>query len=212
MTIGEVISRIKSSNKYLFDDNLISDRFVYSIAKSTASLLVKQEINKRKLLNSDNVFTAIECLNLKETDLTECGINSCNKVRRSNDKLPKLEEGLYNYTIQGVYNIDNSEEIYFTTTREYINLSKLRFKPNKIYYTIKNGYIYVLDNDIENINIYIYSPDDSFLQGDCDYIYDAEFKFPTYLEDNLFSIIDNKLINYHKFGKDITDNNLEEQQ
>lgn len=212
MTIGEVISRIKSSNKYLFDDNLISDRFVYSIAKSTASLLVKQEINKRKLLNSDNVFTAIECLNLIETDLNECGINSCNKVRRSKDPLPKLEEGLFNYTIQGVYNIDNSEEIYFITTREYINLSKLRFKPNKIYYTIKNGHLYVLDRDIENINIYIYSPDDSFQQEDCDDIYKAEFKIPSYLEDNLFSMIDNKLINYHKFGKDVTDNNLEEQQ
>jgi hypothetical protein len=121
MNINEFISQVRSSNKYIFDDNLISDRQIFNTGRTIASMLIKQEVNKRRLLNSDNVFTPIECLDLKLVDLTECGVDSCNKGRRSMNQLPELEEGIFGYTIQGVYNIDNSEEIFPTTIREFIN-------------------------------------------------------------------------------------------
>lgn len=211
MKINELLSRVRSFHKWLMDDNLITDRAIYAIAITKASLLIKQEVNKRKLLNSDNVFTPYECLNLKLVDLNECGIDSSGKARRSKDKLPQLHEGIYSYTIQGVYNIDNSEEIYPTSIREYINLSKLRYKPKKLYYIIKDGYLYILDKDIENINIYLYT-NELVDDGSGKAAYDYEFKLPTYLEDSLFGMINNDLINYHKFPKDVTDNNLDENQ
>lgn len=208
MKINNLISKVRSSQKWIFDDNLISDRLIYSIAIPKASLLLKQEVNKRRLLNSDNVFTPYECLDLKLVDLHECGIDASGKARRSVKKLPQLHEGIYNYTIQGCYNIDNSEEIFPTTIREYINLSKLRYKPNKLYYIIKDGYLYILDKDIENVNIYLYT--NELTETDCTSAYDHEFKFPTYLEDSLYEMINSSLMNYHKFGQDVTDDNLDE--
>ena len=208
MKINNLISKVRSSQKWIFDDNLISDRLIYSIAIPKASLLLKQEVNKRRLLNSDNVFTPYECLDLKLVDLHECGIDASGKARRSVEKLPQLHEGIYNYTIQGCYNIDNSEEIFPTTIREYINLSKLRYKPNKLYYIIKDGYLYILDKDIENVNIYLYT--NELTETDCTSAYDHEFKFPTYLEDSLYEMINSSLMNYHKFGQDVTDDNLDE--
>lgn len=185
---------------------------IYNLASAKASVLIKREINSRKLLNSDNVFTAIECLDLISANGTECDVDACNKVRRSKDKLPRLEESIYSYAIQGVYNIDNSEEIFPTNTREFINLSKLRFRPNKEYYIIKNGYLYVLNPDIENVNIYLYTTELKRAKGDCRSAYQHEFKIPEYLLDALYKMINDDLINYHKFEKDITDNNLEEKQ
>ncbi len=211
MKVAQLISKIKSSQKWIFDDNLISDRLIYFTALPKASLLIKQEVNKRRLLNSDNIFTPYECLDLILVDLNECGVDSSGKARRSKDKLPQLHEGIYSYTIQGVYNIDNSEEIFPTSIREYINLSKLRYKPNKIYYIVKDGYLYILDRDIENVNIYLYT-NELVNDGSCKPAYEYEFKFPTYLEDSLYKMIEDTLINYHKFKPDVSDDNLDESQ
>lgn len=174
---------------------------------------MKREINSRRLLNSDNVFTPIECLCLKKVNATECSLECDEPVRRSEEKLPKLQEGIYNYTIQGVYNLDNSEEIFPTTIREYINMSKLRYKPNKKFYMIKNGYLYILDRYIENVNIYLYSNELIYDRKSCDSAYDHEFKFPEYLLDSLFQLVNKELSDtYKRSTKDITDNNLEEKQ
>jgi len=212
MNINKFISQVRSSNKYVFDDNLISDRYIYTVGVNTASLLVKQEVNKRRLLNSDNLFVAYECLDLQLVNLTECGVDSCNKGRRSKDKLPELEEGIYGYTIQGVYNLDNSEEIFPTTLREAINISKLRRQPTKINYLIKDSYLYILNPDIEAVNVYLYTPVDTSKLSECDSMYEAELKLPGYLRKSFFEMVDAALINYHKFGKDITDDNLDQGQ
>ena len=209
MNINEFISQVRSSNKYIFDDNLISDRQIFNTGRTIASMLIKQEVNKRRLLNSDNVFTPIECLDLKLVDLTECGVDSCNKGRRSMNQLPELEEGIFGYTIQGVYNIDNSEEIYPTTIREFINLDKLRRKPNKLYYMIKNKYLYILNPDIVAVNIYIYSPDNTFELTECQSMYDGEIKLPPYLKKTFYDMTNAELINYHKMGKDLNDDNVD---
>jgi len=211
MNINEFISQVRSSNKYIFDDSLISDRQIFNTGRTIASVLIKQEVNKRRILNSDNVFTPIECLDLKLVDLTECGIDSCNKGRRSLNPLPELEEGIFGYTIQGVYNIDNSEEIFPTTIREFINLDKLRRKPNKLYYMIKNKYLYILNPDIVAVNIYIYSPDNTFELTECQSMYDGEIKLPPYLKKTFYDMINAELINYHKMSKDLTDDNVETQ-
>lgn len=209
MRVKTMISRIRGSNKWLMDDNLVSDRMIYAIAIPKASLLIKQEVNKRRLLNSDNIFTPYECLDLISVDLHECGVDCTGRARRSREKLPQLHEGIHSYTIQGVYNIDNSEEIFPTSIREYINLSKLRFKPNKLYYLVKDGYLYVLDQDVENVNIYLYS-NELIDDGSCTPAYDYEFKLPTYLEDNFYALIAGELMNYHRISQDLTDNNLDE--
>ena len=209
MNINEFISQVRSSNKYIFDDNLISDRHIFNTGRTIASVLIKQEVNKRRLLNSDNVFTPIECLDLKLVDLTECGIDSCNKGRRSLNPLPELEEGIFGYTIQGVYNLDNSEEVFPTTIREFINLDKLRRKPNKQYYMIKNKYLYILNPDIVAVNIYIYSPDNTFELTECQSMYEGEIKLPPYLKKSFYDMVSAELINYHKMGKDIADDNVD---
>ena len=45
MTNAEIISQIRTSNKSIQDDDLITDRFVYRIAKTQAAFLLRQELN-----------------------------------------------------------------------------------------------------------------------------------------------------------------------
>jgi hypothetical protein len=211
MKISEVISKIRSRNKWLAEDSEITDRTLYAIAQDKAAVLIKQEFNKGRLLTSDNVFQVKECNDLKLVSSIECDLPAeiCNKVRRTKFKLDGLGESEVGYSIQGVLNVVNSKEIYPTTIRQFIQLNALRIKPSKSYYIVKNGYIYVLNPDIENINVYVYSTEDLVNTGDCVYMGDREFKLPEYLKDGLYNMIDQSLINVHKFDVDKDDDNSE---
>ena len=211
MKIKEVISKIRSRNKWLSEDSEISDRTLYSIAQDKAAVLIKQEFNKGRLLVSDNVFQVLECKDLKLVSAVECDLPAsiCSKVRRTNLQLSGLGDSELGYSIQGVFNIINSEEIFPTTIREFIQLNSLRIKPVKTYYIVKNGYVYVLDQDIECINIYAYSVEDLTNKDVCTYMGDRLFKLPEYLKDGLFNMVDASLINLHKFDVDKDDDNNE---
>ena len=209
-TNGELISRIKSANKFIADDDLISDRFIYTMLKSKAAVLLRREINARKLLTSDNVYQPYECLDLILAPGSECDLGC--PIRRTKDKLPKIDEGLYSYFIQGVYNLNNSEELFPTSIRDFINHSRLRIKTPKKYYTLRNGYLYVLDPDIESINMYAYFTESlEDMDGKmCMSMYDKTFYFPDYLVDALVEMCNQSLINYHKLPLELEDNNRDD--
>jgi hypothetical protein len=211
VTNAELISRLKNANKFLADDDLISDRYLYSLLKQKASVLIKREGNLRKLLTSDNVYQNYECVDLILVNGTECDL-SC-PVRRTKKRLPTIEEGQYSYFIQGVFNPANSVEIHPTTIRDFINHSKLRIKSPKKFYTIKDGYLYVLDPDVEMVNIYAYFTESiEDIDGiNCVSMYDKQFKIPAYLIDSLIELCNQSLINYHKLPVEQEDNNRDEQ-
>jgi len=211
VTNNDLISRIKNANKFVSDDDLISDRFVYNMLKSKASVLIKREVNLKKLLFSDNLYQAYECICLIEAPGAECDLGC--PIRRTKLKLPQIEEGLYSYFIQGVFNTSNSEELFPTTIRDFINHSRLRIKTNRKYYTIRNGYLYVLDPDVESVNMYAYFTES--IQdadgSDCMSMQDKEFKIAAYLIDPLLQMVNQDLINYHKLPVEQETNNRDEQ-
>jgi hypothetical protein len=211
LTNGDLISRIKNANKFLADDDVISDRFIYNTLKSKASVLIKREINLKKLLFSDNLYQAYECICLIPAKGAECDLN-CD-IRRTKRKLPTIEEGLYSYFIQGVFNTSNSEELFPTTIRDFINHQRLRVKTPKKYYTIRNGYLYVLDPDVESVNLYAYFTESVEDEdgSQCISMYDKEFKIAPYLVDGLVQMVNQDLINYHKLPVESEDNNRDEQ-
>ena len=129
------------------------------------------------------------------------------------NRLPKIEEGLYSYFIQGVFNTSNSEELFPTTIRDFINHNRLRIKSPKKFYTIRDRYLYVLDPDVECVNIYAYftEPIEDLDGTQCLSMYEKEFKIPAYLTDSLIELCNQSLINYRKSPMEMEDNNRDEQ-
>jgi len=79
-TIRDGISRVRSMNKLVSQDNLISDRMIRDEILSSSSLLIKRETNLRRLWNSQNLFSNIKCLKMTDVPLSECCdyVSPCN--------------------------------------------------------------------------------------------------------------------------------------
>jgi hypothetical protein len=212
-----VISRLRTENKWISEDARISDRFLYNLALSVSSVLIGREVNLRKLLSSDNLLTYVPCVELERVPLSDCcDIDIECTIRRSKERLPMLLEAKTGYIIEGVWNILNNKKLDYITTNSYINIARLADKPKATYYTIRDGYLYVFNEHIEKVNMSAaFAGEARHLNScltqtelkalECEYMGDKPFKLPKYLEEDLYTFCKAKLTDMHNFKSDSSD-------
>lgn len=225
-TLRESVSLVRSKHKMLSGDFLITDRVIASELKTNASLLIKRDTDKRRLWNSDSIFTTIPCLELIEVSINECcEYISDKKIRRSKHKLPVLAEGNYSHILY-VYNIDNSKRIMEITPNRYINLLKIRPSSKEKYFWIEDQYLYVTDEDIKAVKLRGFFEDEVVIEtNECDTCpcskhknqkacvnpLDEIFRCPPYLLKAVHDMTSESLVNlYHKLREDLTSDEKED--
>ena len=157
LTTRQVVSAIKSGFKWIDSNSLASDRFIASEIIKESIIFIKQQTDKRKLLSSENIFTAIPCLEMEEVPITECcSLNSfpCT-IGRSKYKLPKISEGIYGLLIQGVYDVKGKMRFDYMDPDRYANYLSLygdKATKNRVFWK-QDGYLYVNNPDIKLLKI-----------------------------------------------------------
>lgn len=200
----KLVSEVRSLNKLISGDNDITDRVIYGVLKKNASLLIKREANLRRLWNSPNIFTAIECLKMIPVPLSECCEykHPC-VVARSEKKIPQISEGIFGLLVQSVFSPGRKKFDYASLDR-YINILNMKLNSKK-YFWVYNDYIYVSDENIEYIDVIAYF-DDDFNAAELSACYkgpdescmnplDKEFQIPAYLEKQLIDLTNEVLNN-----------------
>lgn len=153
MKINDIISRVKAIyNKGVeTDDSRLSDRLVYDKLKSTRSLLIKREIDKKRQV-SDWIVQTIPCFELATAlpnDCTSCGVPApgC-KILKSVNKLPKPVQSVVGPELEAVTTMDGNK--VFSKT----NWVKKRYKSGDKYtsavedYFIKDEYLFITTNSL----------------------------------------------------------------
>lgn len=201
-TLRSIVSSIRGMNKLFSADNKITDRLVAAEIRSTAYLLIKQETNKRRLWQSPNLFTALECVDMVTVPLSECCSYSspCN-IARSKSRLPKIAEGSnFGLLVQGVFDVNTQQSYDYMPPSRYENALRLKLRGKQYVYWIKNGYLYINDPLVELASIYAFFEEDipdslntCNTQPSCINPLDKEFKFPGYLEKNLKDIVHDEI-------------------
>lgn len=186
-------------NKLFSADNRITDRLIAAEVKSTSYMLIKQETNKRKLWQSPNLFTAIDCIEMVTVPLSECcSYKSPCSISRSKMQLPKIAEGSnFGLLIQGVFDVNTRQSYDYLPPSRYENMLRLGLKGKQFVYWIKDKYLYINDPMVELASIYALFEEDipdsinscNPNQDPCVNPLDKEFKFPGYLEDNLKKMV-----------------------
>lgn len=222
-TLRNMVSDIRSRHKMLFYDSNITDRLIASELRDTALILIKRETNDRKLWNTDTLFTSLPCIEMEEVPLASCcSYTSPMTIARSTLQLPRIAEGIYQYLISSVYNIEGTKEIKYIPLLKYIHLLKLDVKVKDIYFWIHDRYLYCTDSKIKVLRM------DAFFEEDIPYevLYpdcpcsnniapcinplDMEFKVPGYLEKNMKDMVSDTLLKtYERTAADKTSDDIE---
>lgn len=232
MTGRKLVSNVRSMHKLLSVDNKITDRVIFSEIRNNSIFLIKRETNLRKLWATDTIFSTIPCLEMIEVPISECCdyVDNCT-ISRSKYKIPRISEGNYQYTIQGIWSINamrgKGKKLKEITINRYINLLKLGLIKKEVYYWIVNGYIYTNNPLLQALRIAAFFEEDipnelNFPDCDCGKEYtleelcknplDKEFPLPGYLEKSVLDLTSQKLLNtYYRLKSDLTQDGIDGQ-
>lgn len=196
-TRREIVSAIRTDNKMLSSDILISDRFLDSKARGIALVFIRQQTDKRRLFATPNIFTPLPCLKMKSVPIGECcDYASPYMVSKSVESIPKIAEGIFGLLVQNCVSIDNMHSFKESTPRRFANALKLGLKTPINVFWLYDGHLYCSDGNLEAINLSALFEEDvpnKLLCPDCECIpnkecdecinpLDLPFKCPGYLE------------------------------
>lgn len=225
-TLRKLVSDVRSSHKILSTDSLITDRAIASEIRNNSLVLIKRETNLRKLWATDTLFTTIPCLEMIEVSISECCdyADPCT-IARTKFKIPRISEGNYQYTIQGVYSINamsgQGRKLKEITVNRYLNLLKLPVVKNEQYFWISNNYLYVNNPLLQAIRFVAFFEEDipnkimypecgcgdpnSTIEDYCKNPLDKDFALPGYLEQQVLDLTSKKLLQtYFSIKTDIS--------
>lgn len=185
-TIGESISRIRSAIKGHTQDSFITDAELYSGLKKYASLLMRRQDNRGKIMNYDGIFQPIPCLNLTAIDRVDCpGIKLPYdlKIMRTVNPLPEIMDGYMGPLIRNVSTVDSGVFFERTTSRSYSRMISQRLnKYNQSkYYWIEDGHLYFPNITYKSVRLEAAIHADSSEDGDCRNIQERSFNIPDFL-------------------------------
>lgn len=220
-TNRQLVSDIKQSFKWMSNDIIASDRWILSELRKVSIKLIKQQLDKRKLWSSDNIFTVVDCVEMQEVPLSECCDYSsypCT-ISRTKYPLPVISEGIYGLICQGVFDINSTIKFDYMDPERYSNYLKLygvsKSQKNKVWWK-QNGYIYTNMPDLELIKIIAFFEEDvpNYISSCQDNTkncptnpLDNDFKCPGYLLDDVKKIVrDTIRTTYKESVQDLVDN------
>jgi hypothetical protein len=232
-TARNLISTIRSSHKLLSTDSLLTDRGILAEIKIARNLLIKRELNLRKLWQTDTLFTTIPCLEMVEVPISECCdyTDPCT-IARTKFKLPRISEGNYQYVIQGVYSVNalsgKGKKLKEISVNRYINLLQLPIIKKEDYFWISNDYLYVTNPFLQTIRFVAFFEEDisndimypecgcgniEYTENDyCKNPLDKEFPLPGYLGKQVLDLTSQKLLQtYFSLKTDISQEGLDGQ-
>jgi hypothetical protein len=230
-TNRKMVSDIRASHRLLSGDSVLNDRSILSELNNVAKVLIRRELNLRKLVATDSIYTPIPCLELIEVPLSECCdyVDECS-IARTKLQLPRIEESNYLNAIQAVFSINQKKKLKEITPSRYINILNLPVKRNEVYYWLQNNYLYVTDPSVEMIKLIAWFaeevPVEILYPIGCDSCkcktvvnkelcknpLDNEFKAPGYLHQNIIEMTSKYLLStYFNLSQDTSDNNQDNQ-
>jgi hypothetical protein len=198
MTNAEIVSRVRNGLNSISKDDRISRRYILHVAKQKATFLISQKLNDRSLFREDNLYKTVDCFEMEPVDVVRCEIlefRRCKSIMKSKCKLPKLIYSRYGGSLKEVITADGEKEFKPITPSQYRRDKNRVEGSDYIYYYVKDGYLYLLDTEIELVSLYLISMElDSVEDGcccnnseECKSLWDYEFNVPDKLEEAIVS-------------------------
>jgi hypothetical protein len=211
ITVGDIISRIRSQVKAVRQDSMLTDRLIYSFITKHANWLMKREDSKNKLMAFSSVMQTMDHVELEEVDKVQAnctGLKSDCTIKRTKDKLPVFLQGYYGPLVRTVSSLDGSEELHPTQPSTYLAMSKTKnFKYNNTkYYWYIDNYFYFPDLQWDAVRIEGIFEDDisqyTCAADSCVVKTELQFTVPDYLHGELEAAVLKDLLTMYQLPSD----------
>jgi len=193
----EFVSRVINGLNSLSKDDRISRRYILHVGRQKSTFLISQKLNDRSLFREDNLYKTLDCFEMKPIEVTKCDIiefRRCKSIMKSKHKLPKLIYSRYGNSLKDVLTVDEEKEFKSITPSQYRRDKNRVGSSDYIYYYVKDGYLYLLDTEIERVNLYLLTTNMEDLDSAsacsdncCKSLWDYEFIVPDKLEEIVLS-------------------------
>lgn len=161
-TNAQFVSDVINSVQSLTKDDHISRRFVLSRGRTKSTTYISQKLLDKTLYRESNLFTPIECLELKSDEIVKCEIiqfRRCKSLMKSKLPIPEPIFSRYGPAILRVVSLDDGTELEYSNSFNITNDSKRQFGSFVKKYYIYNGYLYIPDLEVEAIKLEILTLD-----------------------------------------------------
>lgn len=189
ITLRKIISEIIDDLKGINLDDRISYRFIANKFFGKIEYFLRLEAKSREFAKSQNLWQSINCIELKDVDLTSCNfIDECSILKRSVDTIPEAFATNYGLLLK-ILTIDGKQTFKLVANSSELKDYKNRrwgTKDLKVVY-LENNYLFVPDLDIDNVKVLLipknpYDVDKANgLLTDCSSPLDAQISYPPYL-------------------------------
>jgi hypothetical protein len=193
VTNSEFTSRVVNGLNSLSKDDRISRRYILHVGKQKSMFYISQKLNDRSLFREDNIYTTLDCFEVERIESVKCDIiefRKCNSIMKSKKKLPKLIYSRYGNTLKEVTTIDGEKEFKATTPSQYRRDKNRVSGTDYINYYVKDGYLYLLDTEIEIVNLYLLTVETEEIDNvsacstpGCKSLWEYDFVVPDKLEE-----------------------------
>lgn len=191
MTNSKLVSRIVNGLKALNKDDRISRRLILNIAKQKAEFYISQKLNDRSLYREDNLYTTIDCFVMEKIEIIKCDIiefRTCKNIMKSKEKIPGLVYSKYGNSLKEITSIDEEKDFLAITPRQYRKNKDRQGEDDYIRFYVKDGYLYLLDTEVERVNLYLLTQDTEKVseicgctEEDCKSLWEYDFICPSKL-------------------------------
>jgi hypothetical protein len=180
-TIKEICSDIINDLRSYNLDERISYRFIKNKLIDNANYFTKQDAELRKITKLTNLWQPLDCVEMVEVPLSNCGGAGCKKIMRSTIKIPETYQTGYGYSLK-VFNNDYTKEYNPTQPSYYRDIVNRPFPTKNGYYWLVDGYLYIPDSEVEEVQILGMFKETLNLSTDgCPKPLDTVFTFPDYI-------------------------------
>jgi hypothetical protein len=193
VTNSEFTSRVLNGLNSLSKDDKISRRYILHVGKQKSMFYISQKLNDRSLFREDNIYTTLDCFEVERIESVKCDIiefRQCKSIMKSKKKLPKLIYSRYGNTLKEVTTIDGEKEFKPTTPSQYRRDKNRVSGTDYINYYVKDGYLYLLDTEIQIVNLYLLTVETADLDNasscstpGCKSLWEYDFIIPDKLEE-----------------------------
>lgn len=214
-TVKDIVYKFRNLIKLESDDERVSNRLLYSFIKSSRSLWMKRELDKKRLLKSME-FQPLECVEMEEVDLSSCAnIKTGTKILKTKLPIPDFIDTNLGLGIQGIYTIDSLNRVDLITLNDLLSKLNRKYKSNTLVGFFIGNYFHLYgstepETALRFIGIFE-DPENVYMQNNttktgaccdenrlpCISALDAPFPYPKYLEDSILQEASNMFMQYY---------------